>query len=654
MNNRLVDKNMMTPGNQDYIKQTDELIVAHEQSSKPLYEILCPLPNQDVLIYDLKIYKDYFIILCLDNKGWKVFKLEDFTDADKRKITKQYFKDRTLIGYNNSKVNDIMLEYLFTAFIQPDVVYKYYRYVITTCQISYINNSNALLKSIVPWSRSIDLAKVASLKTPIPLKAMAIRLKYLKIQDIPNPPDDIIATEEEVKSALADCKRNILITKSLWSKYQHNVKLRLQLNDLFNVDVLNMTESEIAEEIMLSTYKQRTCIGEKPKPDTSVKLIEVKNLISSRVNFKTPYLNRFLNKLNSIISDSNNIEDELHKQLHIGNIEFNFTGGGLRTKDGNLILSSTDTMQLVDIDIISCYPSTILNENLCPSHLSHVWLDIYREIVEKRIRAKKAGDIVTAEAIKVVINSIYGRTKFPYSFMYDEIVMYSIVVTVELFLLMLIERLNQYHIRVVSANTDGVLIYIDKQKLSDLDEIIKEWQEVTHYETERAIYTKYLRKDINNFILVSENGEIKRRGVFNIYNFKNKCEAIIIKEAAMEYLLNGISVVDTIRNEKDIYKFIYYVNPELNKEQNLNMVYNGKQIQKTNRWYKSKHGGTLEHSDKNGKFKTDSNNNGVTLINDIENTSIPSDIDYRHYIAEAKRLVEAIEVNNGTRALRLN
>ncbi|MBF0466972.1 MAG: hypothetical protein HQK94_18045 [Nitrospirae bacterium] len=585
MNNRLVDKNMMTPGNQDYIKQTDELIVAHEQSSKPLYEILCPLPNQDVLIYDLKIYKDYFIILCLDNKGWKVFKLEDFTDADKRKITKQYFKDRTLIGYNNSKVNDIMLEYLFTAFIQPDVVYKYYRYVITTCQISYINNSNALLKSIVPWSRSIDLAKVASLKTPIPLKAMAIRLKYLKIQDIPNPPDDIIATEEEVKSALTDCKRNILITKSLWSKYQHNVKLRLQLNELFNVDVLNMTESEIAEEIMLSTYKQRTCIGEKPKPDTSVKLIEVKNLISSRVNFKTPYLNRFLNKLNSIISDSNNIEDELHKQLHIGNIEFNFTGGGLRTKDGNLILSSTDTMQLVDIDIISCYPSTVINENLCPSHLSHVWLDIYREIVEKRIRAKKAGDIVTAEAI---------------------------------------------------------------------DEIIKEWQEVTHFETERAIYIKYIRKDINNFILVSENGEIKRRGVFNIYNFKNKCEAIIIKEAAMEYLLNGVSVVDTIRNEKDIFKFIYYVNPELNKEQNLNMVYNGKQIQKTNRWYISKQGGTLEHSDKNGKFKTDANNNGVTLINDIADTSIPSDIDYRHYIAEAKRLVEAIEVNNGTRALRLN
>ena len=116
----------------------------------------------------------------------------------------------------------------------------------------------------------------------------------------------------------------------------------------------------------------------------------------------------------------------------------------------------------MDCDVASYYPSIILNQGLCPANIGENFLRVYKKIVDERLKAKKEGDKVVSESLKIVINGSFGKFGSKFSALYAPEMLLQVTLTGQLALLMLIEKLENADIKVISANTDGVVSVFDR------------------------------------------------------------------------------------------------------------------------------------------------------------------------------------------------
>lgn len=63
---------------------------------------------------------------------------------------------------------------------------------------------------------------------------------------------------------------------------------------------------------------------------------------------------------------------------------------------------------------------------------------------------------------------------------------------------------------------------------------------------ELDIYRKVIQKDVNNYIIVDEKGDVKRKGAYvkKLNSLDN--DLPIVNKAVVEYLVNGVDIEDTI------------------------------------------------------------------------------------------------------------
>lgn len=224
---------------------------------------------------------------------------------------------------------------------------------------------------------------------------------------------------------------------------------------------------------------------------------------------------------------------------------------------------------------------------------------IYKDTLEERIRAKKAGDTASANALKLVLNTTYGCMKNgkgteAYNDLYDPLMARSVCISGQLLLLELAEHLYRDipEMKVVSCNTDGLMIEFDDSQYEAVMVIINEWQERTGFELEEDKITKLIQANVNNYIEVYEDGKVKTKGgmlvrgiapegAFNINNNMPICSKAIV-----DYFVDGKSPADTINKCDDILSFqiiskvgglysecVYEHNGEMVQVQKVNRVY---------------------------------------------------------------------------------
>ena len=207
------------------------------------------------------------------------------------------------------------------------------------------------------------------------------------------------------------------------------------------------------------------------------------------------------------------------------------------------------------------YPAIIINNGKYPQHLGKEFLRGYQAMFEKRLelkplakKDKKIKGIVGA--LKLAVNSVYGKSSDMQSWIYDRQLTMFTTITGELSLMMLIEAYELAGIHVISANTDGVTIMIKKCYIEKMHEINTWWSELTKYELERADYQKIIFSTVNDYLAIKTDGEVKKKGDF-VTDFelhKNK-SARIIPLALEQYFLRGIPVDTTIKSHHNIFDF---------------------------------------------------------------------------------------------------
>jgi hypothetical protein len=210
--------------------------------------------------------------------------------------------------------------------------------------------------------------------------------------------------------------------------------------------------------------------------------------------------------------------------------------------------------------------------------------------------------------------------------------MIQTTITGQLALLMLIERLELAGISVVSANTDGVVVYCPKSKADLMGNIAFEWMLDTSYELERNDYKLIASRDVNNYCAVTTSGKTKGKGVFAAGGLMKNPDCNIVFEAVAQYLAKGTAIETTIRQCSDITKFITV------RKVTGGATWNGELLGKSVRFYYS----NKVPSDQCIHYAKNSNkvpkSDGAIPVMTLPD-SLPNDVDYQRYCEAAQQLL---------------
>jgi hypothetical protein len=171
------------------------------------------------------------------------------------------------------------------------------------------------------------------------------------------------------------------------------------------------------------------------------------------------------------------------------------------------------------------------------------------------------------------------------------------------------------------------------------DDICREWTSLTGFVLERTEIKKYIRKDVNNYLMIGKDGTPKRKGIFEAPSIDRKSDAPIISQALCDYFISNTSVENTIRNEKNILRFAYSISP---RKEGYRMYAGSEELLPPVRWYACRNGITLEKRNERTSIKIP-NAGSAKIINCLASTEVPGDINLDHYVQEAKKIINQIE-----------
>lgn len=350
-----------------------------------------------------------------------------------------------------------------------------------------------------------------------------------------------------------------------------------------------------------------------------------------------------------------------------GSCPVTFAWGGVHGAKPCIVVEETATRVIRNKDVESLYPNSMINFGYCSRSMKDP--EAYVKLVKKRLGYKKSGDKKRANALKLVVNTVYGAMLNLYNDLADRWAGRSVCISNQLAMMVLIVQLARAceTIDFININTDGIMYTIDKSEDDLANMIVATWCEITGFKMENDDFKKVIQKDVNNYIGIKADGSFKTKGGYvSLYKggtFKSNSLQIIHK-AIVDYLVKGIPPETTINECKDIFAFQQIVKTGSTYEGSYHYI-NGERvpIQKVNRIYavKNKKYGSVvkgkwitEKRKKNkdtGKMESTPVNPPVwseTIISecpthayiDNENVLTVDDLDKDYYIDMTKKRID--------------
>jgi hypothetical protein len=590
------------------------------------------IPVPPIWVFDLECYQDYFLIALKNVYSRQIESYEFYPgiEPDYERI-KTSLTTKQLISFNGINY-DIPLLRLFFA-----------------------NNDNATLKkasdaiiveNMRPWELEtmyggadfhpdhIDLIEVAP--GMVGLKLYGGRMHSQRLQDLPIDPAANITPAD--RPVLKDyCINDLNTTIDMYFQLKPQIDLRVAMSAKYDIDLRSKSDAQIAEAVIRQEVQKK--VGRKIyRPDISPDYT-FKYRISEFISFTAPGMQKVLEIIRNAtftINEKGSVElPQIFESMRIciGSGTYTMGIGGLHSNESCSSHVSNESVFLKDRDVTSYYPSIILNQSLYPAHMGEAFLEVYQGIVSQRIEAKRIGDKVTNEAMKIMINGSFGKFGSKWSVLYSPDLLIQTTVTGQLALLMLIENIELAGFTVVSANTDGIVIKGYESRVEDLNGVISYWEAVTGFNTEETEYRALYSKDVNNYVAIKPSGEVKLKGLYAPAGMQKNVTNSICVEAVIEYLRSGTPVPTTIMGCSDVRKFITI------RQVNGGAKYDDQYLGKAVRWYYRKgEARSIRYAANNNKV---ARSDGAFPLMELP-PSLPHDIDYDWYIKEAQSILNDV------------
>ena len=511
----------------------------------------------------------------------------------------------------------------------------------------------------------------------VSLKRLEFEMDLENIEEMPIKHDKKSLTTEEINLTIQYCHNDVMATYEFYKvttgdtdhplyKGNNQIELRQDIEEEFGIPCLNYSDSKIGDEMIKKFYCQEKGIqySDLPKKGFFRKEVKVKHCIADYITFQTPELQKFLDRISK---ERLTMKDDFKESLEFFGNTYTFAKGGLHTENKPEIFEADNDTVIVDWDVSSYYPAIIINNGRYPAHLGKEFLLGYKAMFDKRLelkpfakKDKKIKGIVGA--LKLAVNSVYGKSSDMQNWIYDRQLTMFTTITGELSLLMLIEAYELADIHVISANTDGVTIMVKKCYIDKMDEINKWWMETTKYELERTDYQKIIFSTVNDYLAIKTDGEIKKKGDFltDFELHKNK-SARIVPIALEAYYVHDIPVATTICNHSNIFDFC--LRQKSSKDFHYEGIANGNKTvyNKLIRYYVSNTGEKLlkvknENSDSTAvdMSQVEAGEWLATVCNHLTKDTPITNVNFAYYIERAEKIISKIQLKGKKRRVVVN
>lgn len=459
----------------------------------------------------------------------------------------------------------------------------------------------------------------------------------VKESSVPFDIDRPLTPEEKAETEFY-CKHDVDTAERLIDIRKDYLKNKINLGRLAGLDevkAMGMTNAKLTAAMLSATKKPHDDERKYVYPDNLRKEYipsEVFAFFDRMYDFSIPDSELFKGKFN----------------LNIGECPVTLGYGGIHGAIPNFFWEETEDRGIWNEDVGSYYPHLCTINGYTSRNIPSP--QIYEDILDRRMKAKAAGDKHTANALKLVCNTTYGCLLNQYNDLYDPLMGRSVCISGQLYLLELAEHCYQEikGLRIVQLNTDGIMVECDKKDYDTLTAICAEWQSRTGFDLEEDTVIKIAQKDVNNYVEVQPGGKAKAKGGYLVkgiapagaFNINNSC--VIVATALKEFFVNGTPVEDTINGCDDIFQFQIIAKAGAKYKETYHVVDGVKEpVQKVNRVYATA-------DERYGKiYKVKSEDDSTAKIEmlpehciiDNDNQLSISDVDKSFYIDMARKRV---------------
>lgn len=614
------------------------------------------IKGKTVIVYDIESFYNVFSCTVYNTEEHITQVFEISQRKNKLALLLDYFLGHDFIfcGYNNIHYDNVIINLLFQN--RRKLLNSHYSSI---CK-GIFNYSKAIITDELPvgykelkyakYFSSFDLLTMLfSQKLRVGLKEMQVTMQYPNVQEFEGDFDAPLPVER-IDEMLSYNLNDVMSTNELLNRCKADIELRLGIEQEYGVDVLSKDGMSIGTEILKIKYLQKTGKSWWEIKDlrTPCDEIDLSKVIFDVVHFDTPILQELLSELKQQKVSAGRKGYEKHFLL--GDLEITVGVGGIHSKNNPEIIKPKSNELLLDSDVNSLYPSLIISYGLVPPHLGKEFLDIYAQVREERLYAKRNKQKVKNQTLKLALNGATGNYQNEHSWLYSPETVMKIRMNGQLLLLMLAEKLIALNARIIQVNTDGILYTIPKD--APYQEALKQWEEETKLTLETEEFEAFYQYAVNDYLAVGkgynttkDKSLLKMKGLFiDKVSLGKGMQPMIIPKAINAYFADGIPIEQTIKNSRDINDFLTY--QKVGKQFYVEM--DGKKITNINRYYCVNNGYYLYKHRKGEDIKENGINmlksSGVKIANNLEEiTEFPTDINYNYYIGEAKKIIFSME-----------
>ena len=486
-----------------------------------------------MIFFDFEVFKHDWLVVAIDPIERKEYVIVN----DKVRLEQLYksHKQDIWVGYNCRNYDQYILKAILCGFNPKEV------------------NDWIIVKDKKGWEFSslfhrypVNIFDVMP-NPPVSLKTLE-GFMGRSIHETSVPFDvDRKLTEHEIQETIKYCRFDVMNTIEVFLKRKGEFDAQIDLLKAFNLPLSNIgkTQAQLAA-VIFDAKKQRF------KDEWDIRLPD--NLDLGKYQFVADW---FLDKKNhkyvhTVIGKGGKPKEEkVHLECEIAGLPHIIAWGGLHA--GQVInLTCEPDEVIIDADAGQLYPNLMRIYKLLSRAAQKPEMLTY--ILDTSMRLKAEGKKKEREPYKRQCNIVYGASGDPTNALYDPLMRNLVCVYGQVFFIDLIDKIEDIA-QIINSNTDGIFFKVKKKDLPELYKRVKVWEERTGLCMEYAEYTKFVSKDVNNYVAVMTSGKLHCKGAYVKELSDLDYDLPIVNQAVKDYIVYGISVEDTILGCRELRKF---------------------------------------------------------------------------------------------------
>ena len=486
-----------------------------------------------MLFFDFEVFKYDWLVVAID----PVNKSEFVIVNDRKKLEELYsrYKRDIWVGFNCRDYDQYILKAILCGFNPKDV------------------NDWIIVKDRKGWEFSSVFHKVSlnlfdvMPNPPVSLKTLeGFMGKNIHETSVPFNINRKL-TAQEIAETINYCRDDVLNTIEVFLRRKGEFDAQMDLLKAFNLPLscIGKTQAQLAA-VIFDAKKQKF------DDEWDIRLPD--NLDLGKYQFVGEwFLDKANHKYKQVVRGKSGklVEENVHLECEIAGLPHIIAWGGIHA--GQVInLTCEPDEVIIDADAGQLYPNLMRIYNLLSRAARKPEMLTY--ILDTSMRLKAEGKKKEREPYKRQCNIVYGASGDKTNPLYDPLMRNLVCVYGQVFFIDLIDKIEDI-VQIINSNTDGIFFKVKKKDLPELYKRIEAWEERTQLKMEYAEYTKFVSKDVNNYVAVMTSGKLHCKGAYVKELSDLDYDLPIVNEAVKNYIVYGYRVEDTIFGCRELRKF---------------------------------------------------------------------------------------------------